>query len=177
MKNTADDIVPVSMHLKLVAKVALITSVTSTLVLIFIILFVGGDGGDSYFETLQSHRLTQSSLGTAMLLAGLLLIGFVATATWIISLYASFRVAGPLFRFCRDLELSPITDRPIGIRKEDYLQEVSQELLDTVSTLRGHYTELEGVVDKVAAAYEDPGQENLTELLDDLKALEGRVSC
>ena len=175
MTSTTDDTVPVSMHLKLVAKVALITSVVAALVLIFVTFIVGGEGGDSYFELIQAHRISQDKLDMAMLLAGLFLIGFVATITGVIALYASFRVAGPMYRFCRDLELSPISDAPLGIRKEDYLQEVSDELLNSIAVLREHYSELEEVVDQVSAAYAAQDQQGLSELLIELKELEGQV--
>ena len=175
MVSTTDDTVPVSMHLQLVGKVALITSVVAALVLVFVIFFVSGEGGESYFEALQSHSITQNNLGTGMLVASLFLVGFVALVTWVVALYASFRIAGPLFRFCRDLELSPISDRPIGIRKGDYLQDVSQELLDTVAMLRSHYKELEAVAGQTADAYQDANQEKIADLLSQLKELEERV--
>jgi len=175
LSGTLDDIVPVSMHLQLIGKVALITSAVAALILLVVIFFVSADGGGSYLEALQSHSISQSNLGVVMLISSLLLVGFVAVVTWVVTLYASFRVAGPLFRFCRDLELSPITDRPIGIRKDDYLQEVSEELLETVAILRSHYKEVEAVVSQTSDAYQDADQKKLAELLITLKELEGRV--
>ncbi|MCF6280996.1 MAG: hypothetical protein L3J28_02110 [Candidatus Polarisedimenticolaceae bacterium] len=175
MSSTLDDIVPVSMHLQLIGKVALVTSAVAALTLLIVIFFVGADGGNSYLEALQSHSISQSNLGVVMLIMGLFLIGFVAVVTWVVTLYASFRVAGPLFRFCRDLELSPIADRPIGIRKDDYLQEVSQELLDTVATLRSHYKEVEAVTSQLSDAYQDSNKKKIAELLVTINELEGQV--
>jgi len=175
LSSTLDDIVPVSMHLQLIGKVALVTSAVAALMLLIVIFFVSADGGESYIEALQSHSISQSNLGVVMLITSLLLVGFVAVVTWVVTLYASFRVAGPLFRFCRDLELSPITDRPIGIRKDDYLQEVSEELLETVAILRSYYKEMEAVVSQTSDAYQDTNKKKLAELLVTLKELEGRV--
>ncbi len=175
MSNTLDDVVPVSMHLQLIGKVALVTSGVAASMLLIVILFVGAEGGDTYLEVLQSQSISQSNLGIVMLITGLLLVVFVAVVTWMVTLYASFRVAGPLFRFCRDLELSPITDRPIGIRKDDYLQEVSEELLETVAVLRSHYKELEAVISQTSDAYQGSNKKKLAELLVTLKELEGRV--
>jgi hypothetical protein len=175
LSSTLDDVVPVSMHLQLIGKVALATSAIAALMLLIVVFFVSAEEGGSYIEALQAHSISQNNLGVVMLITGLFLVGFVAVLTWAVTLYASFRVAGPLFRFCRDLELSPITDRPIGIRKDDYLQDVSQELLDTVEILRSHYKEVEAVASQTSDAYRDNNTKKLAELLVTLKELEGRV--
>jgi len=62
--------------------------------------------------------------------------------TWFILLYSSARIAGPLFRFRKNLELE-INEGPvptIQLRKGDYLQDLSGKLSNTVEHLSERYS-------------------------------------
>jgi hypothetical protein len=122
---------PLTFYLRWVAKIALTVGVMAAAGLT-VALFVATDGsGATYGELVQSHTITQRLLAPALLISGLFLLALTAVLTWLVSLYSSFRIAGPLFRLTKNLEAS-IADGPgraLPIRTTDRLHAEAQ-LLD-----------------------------------------------
>lgn len=170
-----------SFRLKLVGRIALVIGVASLAVLVAFLLFISGTSGDAYREIIRSHSITRHSLGPGMLLAGSFLAGVVAIVTWLISLYAASRVAGPLFRLSRNLE-NLIRSRYAGvtpIREEDQLQEEARQLKEAADRLKSHYREVAEAVDKALSAAEsgDADGRDLARSIATLRELDGRVRC
>lgn len=136
-------------HLRWVSKIAFWIGSTAAIGLIIVLFFITGDAGTAYEELIQSRSLAQHQLGPALLIGGIFLISFGALLTWLITLYSSFRVAGPLFRLTRNLAAS-IGDRPekpIPIRSADRLQSEAALLASSLSILASHYKGLRDEVD------------------------------
>ena len=109
------------------ARIAGGTSLLAGLVLLGVVFWIGDSGGSSYFDVVRAHVLTQRQLGPALLVGGLILLVLVAAITWLVALYGSFRIAGPLYRFTRNLRQADAT-APQGIRHDDGLQATSTHL-------------------------------------------------
>ena len=143
-------------HLKLVAKITLLVGAAACAGLILTLMSISHQSGSSYAETIRSFSLTREHLGTALLVAGLFLVAFAAVITWLIALYSSFRIAGPLYRSACNLEIfiaqGPTTLVPI--RKGDSLQKEYGHLKQSVHSLQAHYDALREAGSRAAAILE-----------------------
>lgn len=141
-------------HLKLVGKISLGVGTVAVLSLLFSLALVSGDNGDSYAEIIRSNSVTRGHLATVMLLIGLMLVAIAGVITWLIALYSSFRVAGPLYRFSKNLKLASSSNYAplIELRKGDSLMEQAEHIKDAVATLRDHYAEVEAAAADASSA-------------------------
>lgn len=128
-----------SLPLRVVARTALYTSLVAGIILGLLVLMPQLSGGRGYLQILQTEQLTQRQLLPAMLIVGFSLLCIVGMTTWMVVLYSSFSVAGPLYRFSRDLEV--MAGRPDfhGIRDGDCLQDVSAQLKASMQALIDYY--------------------------------------
>lgn len=128
-----------SLPVRLVARTALYTGLMTGIILGLLALMPQLTGGHGYLQILQTEQITPEQLLPAMLILGFSLLCIVAMTTWMVVLYSSFTVAGPLYRFSRDLEV--MAGRPgfHGIRSGDYLQDVSGQLKSSMQTLIDYY--------------------------------------
>lgn len=163
-------------YLKIIGIVALVAGGLSLATLLLVLIFINDNTGASYLDFVRSGSITRQSLGPAMLLAGLFLVSVTAAITWLISLYASFRIAGPLFRFSRNMEIliksGAVTPTPI--RKEDQLQEEARQFARSVELLQGHYREMGAAADH-ALTLIDSGGHGIGQPLAKLRELDHRV--
>lgn len=167
-----------AVHIRMVSRVALATGLAAGVVLVLALLFAVDSGGAGYAELIQSQTITRKNLGPALLISGLFLVSFTAFVTWLVCLYGSFRVAGPLYRFARNLEIADQTSRLSGIREDDCFQDVSRELRDSVGSLRAHYQQLSELAARAEALLKSPDPQargELAETINSLKELERRV--
>lgn len=135
---------PVSFHLKWVATAALIIGITATVGLLLAILLITDDKGGDYAQVIGNHSLTQENLGVTLLVFGLALVILACATTWLIALYSSFRVAGPLFRFSQNLKaiIDDAFALPLAIRQTDLLQREWTQFDSSQAKLREHYARL-----------------------------------
>jgi hypothetical protein len=165
--------------LKLLGRVSLWFSVVALIGFVAVMLMSGSERG-RYLETIHSLSVMQQQLPWIVLSGGLLLVIGTGVTTWLITLYSSFRVAGPLHRFSRNLEAG-IREGEVGtlrIRSDDYLQDESRLLEQTVTGLYGHYAKLDGLVDEALAelgSAEPVDVGKLDEVMAQLNAMEQRV--
>ena len=126
-----------------VSKISLWISLISTAGILFIAFYI--DTPDTgYLQNISSLVTSRKNLDLVLLLTGLWLVGITAITTWMITLYSSFRVAGPLYRFSRNLEVGASEGAMplIRIRANDYLKEECQLLHESVDSLYSYYDEL-----------------------------------
>jgi len=176
MSSAATD-KPNLFHLKWVAKIAFLMAAAATVGLLVVVFLATDDKGVSYASIISSHSLTQQNLGPAMGLFALLLVLVAAVFTWLIALYASFRIAGPLFRFAQNLK-TIIKDSfavPLAIRQSDMLQQEWHEFETGQARLRSHYAQLRGALDKYRAALLQGKSEQATAAMAELQEAERRV--
>lgn len=137
-------------HLRWVAKIALWIGVVAAAGLGTMLYALTDTTGESYGALIKSHSIAQYRLGPALLIGGFFLIAFSALLTWLITLYSSFRIAGPLYRLSRNLENS-ISQEPAKltpIRDSDRLQQEATMLREGLSALASHYAGLREQVDQ-----------------------------
>lgn len=165
------------LHLKLVGKVALITGIAAAILLLVLVLFVSENGGASYRDIIQAYSVTRAHLPSVMTLAALLLIMIVGLSAGLIAMYASFRIAGPLYRFSRNLQAPEVARQQTSIRKDDALHALAGELHESVDALAHHYDQLRAHVTATQALIvqkpHDPAR--LSEAIRALKAMESSV--
>jgi hypothetical protein len=145
---------PVLFYLKLVGKIsAALALVAAAGLAVVIFLLIGGKGAN-YREIISTYSIAHENLQPALLVFGLVMIAVAAIATWLVTLYASFSFAGPLYRFSRNLKLvaeqGPVV--PVPLRATDQLQRECDAFRDSVGELRRHYSELAELVQQFEAA-------------------------
>lgn len=170
---------PVFFHLKRVAGIALSVSVAACAGMLGVLMLVTDDKGTSYGQIIGTYSLTGRNLSWGLLVFGLAIVAFAGVTTWLISLYSSFRIAGPLYRFSRNLEME-IERGPVAlvpIRRTDQLQREWKEFDASVAALRGHYDELRRALEEAELSLPaDPaGAASLSQAIARLQEIERRV--
>lgn len=137
-------------HLRWVANIALWVGALAAAGLACVLLLLTDANGESYGAMIQSHSIAQHRLGPALLIGGFFLLAVTAVLTWLIALYSSFRIAGPLWRLSRNLEasirLGPVP--PVPIRDSDRLHAEAALLEQSVAAVTGHYADLRQELDQ-----------------------------
>lgn len=164
-------------HLKLVAKISLGVGTVAVLSLLVSLALISGDSGDSYAEIIRNNSITRAHLGTVMLLIGLMLVAIAGVITWLIALYSSFRIAGPLYRFSQNLKLASVSNSAplIDLRKGDSLLDQAENIKQAVSTLREHYVAVEQASADASSALERQDAAAYADAVARLKALDEKV--
>lgn len=137
-------------HLRWVAKIALSVGAVAVMGMVAMLFVLTDSSGTSYGDLIKSRSVTVQLLGPALLIGHCFLLAFTAAVTWLIALYSSFRVAGPLFRMTRNLDvsISQGPTKPVPIRASDQLHEESALLKDSLEALASHYEALGAEVDQ-----------------------------
>ncbi|RRJ85263.1 hypothetical protein [Aestuariirhabdus litorea] len=151
-----------SMH-KQVGKICLLTSGFALLGIALLLLWMLYNLPQGYqalgVELLEAQR----NLPWLMSLTALILVLGAGVTTWLIGLYSSFRVAGPLYRFARNLEIKyRHSNEPIlSIRRGDALQNESDALMETIERLQRHQDALMDDVSELQKQLRQSGGEDL----------------
>lgn len=164
-------------HLKLVAKISLAVGTLALLAFLAVLTLVTGDTGESYGTIIRSHSLTRQRLTSAMLVAGLLLVASTGFITWLIVLYSSFRIAGPLDRFSRNLNMACASDASeLGeLQKNDALSKQAAGVREAVNTVRRHFAEIDIAADAALSALTAGNASKYAEAIARLKVLDEKV--
>ena len=164
-------------HLKLVAKISVAIGALAALVLLAVFVFIAGDAGDSYGAIVRAHSMTRAQLGPAMLVAGLLLVLFASAITGLIVFYSSFRVAGPLYRFTRNLQLASSGGAAplLAIRRGDALERHARAVETAVAALRTQQGAAAAARARLLAALAQDDAPAYAAALAQLKALDAQV--
>jgi hypothetical protein len=137
--------------------VALI-AVLSLLALIFAI----EKPSKSYVGSILNLAITLKNLHWMMALAACWLLAATAATTWFITLYSSFRVAGPLYRLSRNLEHASIKGyiELINIRGSDLLQHECRLLDEVNKVVQQHFEKIAVAATRLEEARKeaDPSQ-------------------
>ena len=146
-------------HLRWVAKIALLIGALAATGLVLMLYVLTDATGETYSALIESHSVAQYRLGWALLIGGFFLLAFSAILTWLITLYSSFRIAGPLFRLARNLATSVSQDpvKPIPIRVSDRLQAESAMLEGALGGLQSHYGAMRKEIDQALAQLDTNG--------------------
>lgn len=128
------------LHLKLVAKISVAVGALAVLSLIVSLFLLPTPVDESYEAIIRSKSISRDQLGALMLVLGLTLVAAAAAITWLITLYSSFRIAGPLYRFGQNLKLASLDDEAelVALRRGDALETQQENIKRAVRSLRLH---------------------------------------
>lgn len=165
------------LHLKLVAKVSLAVGALAVLALLGVLTLITGESGEAYGAIIRSRSLTRQHLGAAMLVAGLLLVAIAGFMTWLIALYSTFRVDGPLYRFSQNLKLAGASDssKLIELRKGDALSKQAEGIKRAVAALRRHHFEINLAAEQASFALAAGDAAQYAEAIVRLKLLDAKA--
>lgn len=167
-------------HAKWVAKIALSVAAVAWIGLLLAIFLITDENGADYAHIISSHSLTRQSLGPAILVFGLAMVIVASISTWLIALYSSFRIAGPLYRFSQNLKsiIENAFAVPMAIRNTDMFQSEWHNFDASQTKLREHYGSLREKLDQCEQSLRDgsePHTVSLQQALSRLKEVERRV--
>lgn len=165
------------LHLKLVAKISVAVGAVAVLSLLVSLLLIPVPVGDSYEAIIRSKSITREQLGPFMLLIGLGLVAVAAAITWVITLYSSFRIAGPLYRFTENLKLASLDDvtELTGLRRGDSLHAQQETIRHAVESLRTHYGAVEEASSQALNAIENRDAEAYAMAVQRLRELDEKI--
>jgi hypothetical protein len=143
---------------QLVAKVGLSVGVSGFLGVLFVLWVIGDRSANGYGEIINAVGTVKHALAPAIWLFGLVMVSIAGLTTWLFALYASFRVAGPLFRIARDIEeqIKNSGAKPIPIRAGDKLQAEWGSFEAGVLGLREHRKDLGQALNELQHWVDDP---------------------
>jgi hypothetical protein len=124
---------------RLIGKISLWFSFLAVIGLL-IVFFTVASPGESYQQNIRSLSLSQKNLPWVMLVTGMILTLITSVITWLITLYSSFRITGPLFRFSRNVEawVNNGKRNAIPLRRGDSLQQEARLMEETVNNYYGY---------------------------------------
>lgn len=164
-------------HLKLVAKISLGVGAVAVMSLLISMLLISGPAEESYAEIIRSNSITRAHLAKVMLMIGLMLVAIAGVITWMIALYSSFRIAGPLYRFSQNLKLASASDSAplVNLREGDSLLPQADGIKRAVGVLRDHYAEVEQASRDASAALAREDAAAYADAVARLKVLDEKV--
>lgn len=166
------------LRFRMMGAIALSSAAAATVVFVVMLYLFGEPGGTNYAEIIQSYSVRHSQLIPMIFLSGLVLLVIVCVVSWLVALYGSFRVAGPLYRFQSNMEESLRGSIPQGIRSADALQQLSQSLQVGITTLDTHYAKLDELAEQaiqVAQRGDEEAKSQLSTLLHAIRTESSRV--
>ena len=162
-------------QLTLVSRLAFLTGLIAVIVFVILVSYLGGADGETYAETFKANWLTQERLGSAMWIAGLILLSLIAFITGLICIYSSFRIAGPLYRFSKNLSITSDNQLRLGLRSNDALQGLSRSLLESIETIDKHKKKLVELIDAAQSCLDSGDKDGYAAIMKKIQAHTSRV--
>ena len=166
-------------YVRMVGKISLATGLVAVLGSALLVIYIArnADTSGDYVGILVSLGTVQQQLPAVLTFIFLTVVAVVAVITWAITLYSSFRIAGPIYRFGANLETAiksgPITMIPI--RETDSLQEESRQLGQCSMSLRDYYRELRQRSEALATTLTEDNRDRRSDALQQLVEVERRA--
>ncbi|MBW2095299.1 MAG: hypothetical protein JRI80_10450 [Deltaproteobacteria bacterium] len=134
---------------------------------------------DTLTSSFNHSRLVIKSTGSAILPAviytNLIVLGLISLAAIFVTLLVSHKIAGPLFRFEKDLQdiAAGNLRRKVSLRKQDQMVEVAEGLNRMVEVLHGRIVEIR---DGIAGIKETAIAQNAPDaVIDQLSRVEKQI--
>lgn len=173
--------VHVSLGFRMVANIGLNVALACGVGLSLLLSLLSDGTVRDYGQMIDVLGSTRQELGPAIAVLGLALGSFAGILAWLFSLYASFRVAGPMYRIARDLEtqIEHGLAQPLPIRATDQLQSEFRAFEACVVAVQAQYETLGQAITEfehaTRACIETQDLSALTAALARLKQVEQRV--
>ncbi len=131
-------------------------------------LLAQGSLTSTYADSRLTVRSTSAAILPAVIYTNLITLALVTVATVFVVLYVSHKIAGPLFRF--EKELSEIAEgdltKVVKLRSKDEVTDMADSLNKMTASLRERLKELQGELDEAAGiALEENASERLVDKL------------
>ena len=164
---------PLQRQFRLMARLGLFISLLAFVALLAILYWLLKDQqSQDYLHVIVTLTRSHDQLPVAMLIGGAVIVLVAGLMLFFLMLYSSARVAGPLYRFARNVEMQidrgPV--QTIQLRQGDYLQGLSQRLELAVSVLKAHYAGQAGLIDALRLAHQQGDRPEIERLLGLLRA-------
>jgi hypothetical protein len=174
-----DSQVALQQRLRLTAALSVSVSLLGALVLLLTLcLLFRSQPGQTYYQIIQSLTLGQDRLFMAMTLAGSVIVLLAGLVTWVITLYSSHRIAGPFYRFAKNLELEiergPVT--PVRLRKDDRFQMLAARFTRAADGLETYYASQRQLIDELARSLDAGDADGIARSRDLLRRLAAKAS-
>jgi len=163
----------------IVAKVSLSISIITFSILVIMISIIMIDSTDNYEAFIQSQIITHKNMPYAIGIAGLLLVLLSSLISWFISLYGSFKIAGPLYRFSQNLRHCHNSDKMLALRADDCLQDLSHKIIKAAKHTETHkhnlLLQIEQCQKLLTQVENDNRSDSLSAALQQLKSIDGKA--
>lgn len=155
---------------KLIGKISLWFSFLAFVGLL-IVFFTVASPSESYQQNIRVLSLSQKTLPWIMLVTGLILTLITGIVTWLVTLFSTFHISGPLFRFSRNIEewINHGRRNTVPLRKEDALQEESRLMEETIKSHYVYLDELQPFLNQVLQAVDAGDSQQMNHVLSLLK--------
>jgi len=164
----------------IVAKISLSISIFTFTTLMVMISFAWVDHGGGYGDFIESQLISHKNIQYSIIIAGLLLILMSALISWFVSLYGSFRIAGPLYRFAQNMNHCHNPDTMLSLRSDDCLQELSNKIIHAAKQVENHKQEIINLINSYQQFADSPdnldNSKKLFDILQQIKQLEKRAN-
>lgn len=163
---------------RFIVKFCLLVLVGAVISSVLLYVFAQGSVTSTFENSRLSVRSTSTAILPAVIYTNLITLGLITAATVFVVLYISHKIAGPLFRF--EKEISEIAEgdltKVIQLRKKDEITDMADNLNRMTRSLRSLLLELrEELDDAVRLAEEEKASEGLVKKLREAqKTVHGR---
>ncbi|MDH4235292.1 MAG: hypothetical protein OEV15_09205 [Gallionella sp.] len=132
------------LRMRLVSRITLIVSAMFCVCILLVLAFISRNSGTTYDAAINSLSMSLRNLGPALLITSLLLMFFSIVVTRMISHRTSLRIAGPLYRFARNIEafIEHGLVAPVPTRQDDQLKPEKLQIERSIAKLQAHYDAL-----------------------------------
>jgi methyl-accepting chemotaxis protein len=153
---------------KFVLKFCLLVLLGAVISTALVYYFSLGSVTSTYANSRLTIRATSTAIMPAVIYTNLITLGLITVATVFVVIFVSHRIAGPLYRF--EKELSEIAHgdltKVVQLRKRDEVTEMAENLNRMTSSLRARLLEIRGLLDEASKlAQEEKASEPLVEKL------------
>lgn len=146
-------------QLRLIARVSLWFAAVGLVVLAGL-FSVATSASSEYPGAIAGLSATRRDLPLLFSIGCVVVVTGTALITAVVALYGSFRVAGPLYRFCLDLESGIRTGvvPPIRLRSTDLAHAEARRMNEVIAGLYAYHDELRGAARELAGAIRARGR-------------------
>jgi len=149
---------------RFILKFCLLVLVGAVISTTLLYVFAQGSLTSTYANSRLTVRTTSTAILPSVIYTNLITLGLISLATIMVVLYVSHKIAGPLYRF--EKELSDIAEgdltKVIYLRKNDEVTDMAESLNRMTASLRERLQELQVLLDESARL---AGEENASERL------------
>ena len=160
---------------KFILKFCLIILIGTILSTGLLFLFSQGTLTSSFQQSRLVIKNTALTILPAVIYTNLIMLGLITLATIVVTLFVSHKIAGPLFRFekeLKDIEKGDLT-KSIKLRKKDQTTDLADSLNKMTASLHGKVLEIRTGVEHLI---ESVSKQNATqELVDQLNHLYQKI--